>query len=265
MMNVPVRSTGYRFVARLLLIVLLACLAQGCKTQLYTNLSERDANTMLSALLHKGIAAERVVQKDGRLTVNVDQDRFAEAISVLEQAGLPEQTFATMGDIFKSNGLVSSPTQERAQLIYALSEELAHTVSQVDGVLSARVHVVLPDNDLLKRSIAPSSASVFIRYEDGLDINALIPQIKTLVANGISGLGYDGVSVIPIKAAARERNVATPTFSSFLGIWVLDSSQPRIAALLGLMLLAILALAGTLVYVLWSTRQPRHYPLTATS
>jgi type III secretion protein J len=246
-------------------MVLLACLVQGCKTPLYTNLSEREANTLLSALLHRGIAAERVVQKDGRLTVNVDEERFADAITVLEQAGLPEQTFATLGDVFKSNGLVSSPTQERAQLIYALSEELAHTVSQVDGVLSARVHVVLPDNDLLKRAIAPSSASVFIRYEDGLDINALIPQIKTLVANGISGLGYDGVSIIPIKAAARERSVDTPAFSSLLGIWVLDSSQSRAKAVLAALLLAILVLAGTLAYVLWSARQPRHYRLAPTA
>jgi type III secretion protein J len=265
MMNSLDRLTRAHLPARLLLIVLLACLVQGCKTQLYTNLSEREANSMLSALLHKGIAAERVVQKDGRLTVNVDEDRFAEAISVLEQAGLPEQTFATMGDIFKSNGLVSSPTQERAQLIYALSEELAHTVSEVDGVLSARVHVVLPDNDLLKRTIAPSSASVFIRYEEGLDINTLIPQIKTLVAKGISGLSYDGVSVIPIKAAARQQSTDTPAFSSILGVWVLDGSRSRAWLLLGSMLLAILALASALAYVLWSTRQPRHYRLAPTT
>jgi type III secretion protein J len=261
MMNLTPPTTLHRAARRLLAIVLLACLVQGCKTQLYTNLSEREANTMVAALLHQGIPAERVVQKDGRLTVNVAQERFAQAMAILEQAGLPEQTFASMGEVFKSNGLVSSPTQERAQLIYALSEELAHTVSQVDGVVSARVHVVLPDNDLLKRNITPSSASVFVRYEAGLDINALIPQIKTLVANGIAGLGYDGVSVIPVQAAAREQARQAPAFSSVMGIWVLDGSQTQAKVLFGVMLLSIVALAAALGYVLWQARQPRSYAL----
>jgi type III secretion protein J len=261
MMNALSALPMLRSTRRLLAIVLLACLVQGCKTQLYTNLDEREANTMVAALLHKGIPADRVVQKDGRLTVNVAQDRFAEAVSILEQAGLPEQTFASMGEVFKSNGLVSSPTQERAQLIYALSEELAHTVSQVDGVVSARVHVVLPDNDLLKRNITPSSASVFVRHEAGLDINALIPQIKTLVANGISGLGYDGVSVIPVQVAPRDAANQAPALASVAGIWVLESSETRAGLLLGLMLLTIVALAGALGYVLWLGRQPRSYAL----
>ena len=253
--------SALRLRGRLALVILLACLVQGCKTQLYTNLSEREANSMVAALLQQGIAADRVVQKDGRLTVNVAEERFADAITVLEQAGLPEQTFASMGEVFKSNGLVSSPTQERAQLIYALSEELAHTVSQVDGVVSARVHVVLPDNDLLKRTVAPSSASVFVRYEAGLDINALIPQIKTLVANGISGLGYDGVSVIPVQAAARAPAPETPRFSAVLGIWLLEASVSRAAWLLGTLLLAIIVLAGALGYTLWRGRQPHRYAL----
>jgi len=128
-------------------------------------------------------------------------------------------------------------------------------------VVSARVHVVLPDNDLLKRNITPSSASVFVRYKAGLDINALIPQIKTLVANGIAGLGYDGVSVIPVQAAAREQARQAPAFSSVMGIWVLDGSQTQAKVLFGVMLLSIVALAAALGYVLWQARQPRSYAL----
>src|SRR5690606_35222851 len=133
---------------RLLQVLLLMFLLQGCDSALYTNLSELEANKMLAALLGEGISAGRDLQGDGLITVTVPEDRFAEAVALLNEAGLPAQKFSSMGDVFKSNSLVASPVQERAQMIYALSEEISHTVSQIDGVLSARVHVVLPDNDL---------------------------------------------------------------------------------------------------------------------
>ncbi len=140
-----------RRVLRLLIVSALASLLQACDVDLYTNLGEREANAMLAVLLRDGIPASRKVQDNGQLKVMVDEKRFAQAMAVLDDAGLPGQSFSNMGEVFKGNGLVSSPVQERAQMVYALSEELSHTVSQIDGILSARVHVVLPDNDLLKR------------------------------------------------------------------------------------------------------------------
>src|SRR5207253_392127 len=84
---------------------------------------------------------------------------FADSIAILKEAGLPKQEFQTMGQVFKKDGLVSSPMQERAQMIFALSQELSRTVSEIDGVLSARVHLVLPENDPLRQQLVPSSAS----------------------------------------------------------------------------------------------------------
>jgi type III secretion protein J len=55
---------------------------------------------------------------------------------------------------------------------------------------------VLPDNDLLKREATPSSASVFVRYDDASQVASLVPQIKMLVANSVQGLSYDKVSVV---------------------------------------------------------------------
>src|SRR5207244_7341396 len=112
------------------------------------------------------------------------------ATNILKEAGLPKQEFQTMGQIFKKDGLVSSPMQERAQMIFALSQELSRTVSEIDGVLSARVHLVLPENDPLRQQLVPSSASVFIRHFANVAISDLILQIKTLVATGLAGLSY---------------------------------------------------------------------------
>ncbi|NWD00223.1 type III secretion inner membrane ring lipoprotein SctJ [Pseudomonas sp. P7779] len=241
---------------RLLLIGVLASLLQACDMDLYTNLSERDANAMVAVLLRDGIPATRKVQDNGQLKVVVDEQRFAEAMTLLDNAGLPQQSFSNMGEVFKGNGLVSSPVQERAQMIYALSEELSHSVSQIDGIVSARVHVVLPDNDLLKRVISPSSASVLVRYDPGTDINTLIPQIKTLVANGISGLSYDGVSVTAIKAAVSiSQNPTQPRLARFMGLWLLEDNLNQARLLFGGLLLLALGAGGVLARQQWARRQ----------
>jgi type III secretion protein J len=185
-----------RFVALCLCAVTLSA----CKVDLYTNLDQRQANEMVAILLQHGISAERANGKNGQTSVTVEESRFADAIDILNARGLPKQEFATLGDVFKKDGLISSPVQERAQMIFALSQELSRTVSDIDGVVSARVHLVLPENDPLRQQLLPSSASVFIRHRPGMPVAELVPQVKMLVANGVAGLSYDKVSVILVPA-----------------------------------------------------------------
>ncbi|OLO05851.1 MULTISPECIES: type III secretion inner membrane ring lipoprotein SctJ [Salinicola] len=248
-------------------LVLMALLLQACDTDLYTRLDEREANVIVATLARNGIPASRQAEDEGRMKVTVDEDRFAEAVDVLDRAGLPERKFANLGEVFQGNGLVSSPVQERAQMIYALSQELSHTVSQIDGVLSARVHVVLPDNDLLQQNSTPSSASVFVRYIPSLDIDPLIPQIKTLVANGISGLSYDKVSVVPVVSNLPEetRSAPQPVMSSFLGIAMPAASVASAGWLFGLLIMAVVILSGAVGWLIWRQRRQRPYALVTPS
>ncbi|MET4691477.1 type III secretion system inner membrane ring lipoprotein SctJ [Sinorhizobium fredii] len=244
-------------------LALIVVTLQACSVDLYTNLDEREANEMVATLLSKGIAAGRVVQKDGKLTVTVDEDQFSEAVTALNMAGLPKEKFATLGTVFQQEGLVASPVQERAQMIYALSEELSRTVSEIDGVLSARVHVVLPDNDPLQRNAIPASASVFIRHEADLDVNPLIPRIKTLVANSISGLTYEKVSVVPVASQRASEPVAGAELTSFLGLWMLPASVAKARLIFGCLLGCLIAAIGCLGYLAWrkQSRRRKVYPL----
>ncbi|GGB05713.1 EscJ/YscJ/HrcJ family type III secretion inner membrane ring protein [Brucella endophytica] len=242
-------------------VLLLAPILSGCQDDLYTNLPEREANSMVATLQRNGIPASRVLQEDGRMKVVVDSGRFAEAVAILDDAGLPKQEFASMGEVFKQEGLVASPTQERAKMLYALSEELSRTVSEIDGVLSARIHIVLPGNDPLKRESSPSSASVFIRHEAGLKIDPLIPQIKTLVANGIAGLAYEKVSVVAVAAPAAKPASAAQPMVSFLGLWMLESSVSRAMWMLGGLATLAVALGALLFAVIWRQRGKRTYQL----
>jgi type III secretion protein J len=183
--------------------VTCAITVASCKSDLYTNLDQQHANQIVATLRQHGIPADRVAGKGDRISISVDESRFAEAVQVLNDNGLPKAEFATLGEVFKRDGLVSSPVQERAQMIFALSQELSRTVSEIDGVLSARVHLVLPENDPLRQQLIPSSASVFIRHRASVAVNDLVPQVKMLVANGVAGLAYEKVSVILVPVAER--------------------------------------------------------------
>ncbi len=245
------------------LALLAALLLSACDTELYNNLDQRQANEIVATLQQHGIPAQRMVVKGGQYTVVVDKARFADSIAILNEAGLPKQEFQTMGQVFKKDGLVSSPLQERAQMIFALSQELSKTVSEIDGVLSARVHLVLPENDPLRQQLVPSSASVFIRHRSDAPVASLVPQVKMLVANGVAGLSYDKVSVvlIPVDAQAPSRRQDLEMVS-FFGVWMQrDNLAQAMWMFFGLVALVVV-LAGGLGFVLYR-RSRRVYALTS--
>jgi type III secretion protein J len=210
---------------------------------------------MVGTLQQRGIPAQRVAVKGGQYTVVVDKGRFAESIAILKEAGLPKQEFQNMGQIFKKDGLVSSPMQERAQMIFALSQELSRTVSEIDGVLSARVHLVLPENDPLRQQLVPSSASVFIRHRGNMPVGNLVPQVKMLVANGVAGLSYDKVSVVLVPVDSQKASQGPDMeMVSFFGVWMQrDNLAQAMWMFFGLVALVVL-LAGALGFVFFRQR-----------
>jgi type III secretion protein J len=265
----PRRSTllnrcGVR--CRVALIVMGMLVLQACSVELYSNLNQRQANEIVATLMRHGIPAQREAGKDGKMTVSVQKDRFAEAMAILDESGLPKQEFQTLGEVFKRDGLVSSPVEERATMIYGLSQELSQTISDIDGVLSARVHLVLPENDPLRQRLVPSSASVFIRHRASVPMDELIPQVKMLVSKGIAGLTYDNVSVtlIPVAATAPVQGTGEAGFTTFFGLWLHPDSLAAAMWLFYGMAAVILALAARLAYV-QRYRRPGVYALDASA
>ena len=87
------------------------------------------------------------------------------------------------------------PSEERIRFMDALAQDLSRTITAIDGVVDARVHVVLPDNDPFSKKNLPSSAAVAIRARWDADLSNVIPSIKSLVKNAIEGLQYEKISV----------------------------------------------------------------------
>jgi type III secretion protein J len=229
---------------------LLCLLLAGCKVDLYTKQNECDANQMISALLERGLDAEKKTPDAGKSwSVQVEREEVARALLVLHAAGLPQGRRASLGDLFKKEGLISTPTEERVRFIHGVTQELAATVEQIDGVVVARVHVVLPNNDPLAATAKPSSASVFVKYRPEANVAALTPAIKNLVARSVEGLSYDNVSVTMVAGdilASPPPGAAASKAGSGNGLIV--------AIVLGVLLL----IAGPVGYVLW--RRPAWLP-----
>jgi len=244
--------------ARTLVAVCALLLLAGCKTQLNSGLSEREANEEVALLLRHDIPASRETDaKTGSLTVFVEKSMFADAVDVLRAHGLPRQHFDTIADVFKGNGLVVSPIEKRARMVYALGEELSRTISDIDGVLTARVHIVMPDNDPLSRDTVPSAASVFVAYKPGTDVGGLVPQIKMLVANGVAGLSYDKVSVVMRAAAGEAPGAATaepPPLREVGGFWVFEGDARALQLVLAGAAGMAAVLLGLLTWVAWRWR-----------
>jgi len=178
------------------IMVALALLLAGCgHADLYSKLTEAQANDMIAVLQSAGIAANKQDGGETGWTVSAAPGDFSRAIGVLRSQGLPREDFSSLGTVFKKEGFVSSPTEERARLNYGMSQELAHTISDIDGVVQARVHLALPQSDPMSDVKQPASASVFIKYRPGANVDAQVGKVKALVVNSIEGLKYDNVSV----------------------------------------------------------------------
>ena len=191
-------------------IVLAASLfLVGCKTELYSDLKEREVNEMISVLAVNGIDASRSSDGKGSFGISVDRGDFSLAIAKLSEKGLPREQFGSLGKIFNSEKLVSTPFEERARFMHALNEELSNSISRINGVVSARVHLMVPEDSPFEDNKTPPRASVFIYQEAGQDLRPQIPTIKNLIVNSLDNLEYSFVEV----ALFEDNTSATATTS----------------------------------------------------
>ena len=193
----------------MLMAVALSCAAlAGCdkEVQIHSGLVERQANLVMAALLENGIGAHKVAGDENTWNVTIGEGDFARASGILERRGLPQRDFNGVGETFKKTGMISSPTEERIRFMDALAQDLSRTISGIDGVIDARVHLVLPENDPFAKNILPSSAAVAIRSRWDADIRDLVPSIKALVQNAIEGLKYEKISVTIFRDSAPKES-----------------------------------------------------------
>ncbi len=229
-------------------ILSLTVFMAGCKESLYSQLSEQEANEVYTALARVGVPATKVAVGKTHWGIQVDAQDIPRAVEALDRVGLPRARFSNLGEMFKREGIVSTPNEERVRFLYGVSQELSQTLSTIDGVVAARVHIVIPQNDPLAENVKPSSASVFIKHRADVDLQPLLASIRSLVLRSVEGLSHDTVYVSMFPAEPPLAARGEPVFAPVLGLSVPRGIATWLTPLLWIVLIGAPLLLAWMFY-----------------
>ncbi len=175
-------------------------------SMLYGNLGQQDAAQIAQALDTNGIP----YKLEGSGTIIVPADRVHDARLKLAGQGLPEGDggFAVMS---KDPGFGVSQFMEGARYQHALETELARTITNLQAIEGARVHLALPRQSAFVRDRRKPSASVFLQMKPGRRLESeQVTAIVNLVASSIPELESQQVTVVDQQG----RLLSSPAASS---------------------------------------------------
>ncbi len=237
-------AAAARFVVLALLGLALLALA-GCAVPVAAGLEETDANRVVVALDQAGIDASKEADPtvEGRFRVTVPRDDAARALATMSDEQLPRTRSRGLLDAADRGQLVPSQAAEQAQLVAGLAGELERTLGNVEGVLSARVHLNLPPRDMLRDGPpAKSSASVLVEHR-GTTPPLAAESVQRLVAGGAPSLAANDVVVVFVPHVSRPGGGGSDV--GHVGpIAVARSSMTTLKIALASLVLLVLALAA---------------------
>jgi flagellar M-ring protein FliF len=161
---------------------------------LYGNLSDSDASSVVQALQ---TAAIEYKLDSASGAIMVPAERVHDARLQLAGQGLPQGKNASVDLMSRDPGFGVSQFMENARYQYALEGELARTISSLQAVEAARIHLALPQQSAFVRDRRPASASVLLQLRPGNRLQAeQVSAIVHLVASSIPELDSDNVTVV---------------------------------------------------------------------
>jgi flagellar M-ring protein FliF len=163
---------------------------------LYSNLDLKEASSITQALDQAGIKYE--AKGDGS-TIMVPRDKVASTRLLLSGKGLP--TSGSVGyEIFdNAPALGQTDFVQNLNRQRALEGELARTIRSLQGVTTARVHLVLPRRQLFEDEAEQPSASVVIGVGGREPSSEEVRAIRNLIAGATPNLKPERVTVVDDK------------------------------------------------------------------
>ncbi|NRB02710.1 MAG: flagellar M-ring protein FliF [Rhodobacteraceae bacterium] len=161
---------------------------------LFTNLSTGSANSVQTTLSSAGINA--AISEDGS-GVSVPREDLARARMVVAEAGGPVDGEPGWELFDDQSGLAMNSFLQRVNRLRAMEGELARSIKTLDGIQSARVHLVLPEREPFSTEIPAPRASVILRPNSGRAVTKKQAiAVRNLVASAVSELEVGRVTVL---------------------------------------------------------------------
>ncbi|TSC32152.1 flagellar M-ring protein FliF [Corallococcus sp. Z5C101001] len=233
------------------LFFLLLLGTPACRERIQHGLDERQANELQTVLVERGLDARKVPEPGKKPTwaIEVADAQSSDAVRILAELGLPRAAVETGCDVFGGSGLVRSPLEEQVCRVRGMERELEKTLQTVDGVLLARVHLVVPPPPRPGQAPMPSKASAMLRAVPGgaERVRKSADTLRELIAGGVEGLSPEAVSLRVDEVTTR---VAAPSPQG-------GAVPFRMRVLLALLGVLVTGLSGALVWVMLRWRQDR--------
>lgn len=164
---------------------------------LFTEVSHLDAMEISNILTQEGIQY-KIDTSNG--AVLVEASRIHDARLKLAAAGLPASPGVGYELLDQESKLGTSQFMERARYHRSIEGELAKTISNINTVRNARVHLAIPKRSVFVGDSRLPSASVFVDLYPGQTLEKYrVAAIVHMVASSIPELSSKRVTVIDQK------------------------------------------------------------------
>jgi flagellar M-ring protein FliF len=168
--------------------------AQGPMGLLYSGLDLAEAGRIGQKLDELKVPYQ--AQGDGSVLL-VPRDQVAHVRMELAAGGLPNQSGTGYELLDQQSPMNMTSFMQRVQRTRAMEGELARTIVALDGVRTARVHIVMPERDTFARDAASPTASIAVVMNGPMRLSpSQAAAIRLLVAGAVPGLQREAVSVL---------------------------------------------------------------------
>ncbi|WP_338806823.1 EscJ/YscJ/HrcJ family type III secretion inner membrane ring protein [Pseudomonas chlororaphis] len=193
-------------------LALLCFLLAGCRQpNLLEGLDQQQVNQVISVLQRNNIAATKVDNGKAGYSVNIAQADFSAAVDLLTLYSLPGKPRVEIAQMFPADSLVASPRAEKARLYSALEQRLEQSLTTLEGVVSARVHVSYDlESGESGRKAAPIHVSALVVRERDSDNQLMTTDIKRFLKNSFSSMDYEHISVVISKRTEIQHASPSP-------------------------------------------------------
>jgi len=180
---------------------------------LFTNLSAEDAGEIVKKL--KDSKTPYQITPDGK-GVMVPAEKVHEMRMSLASEGLP-QGGGIGFEIFDRKNFGMTEFVQKLNYQRALQGELSRTISQINGVEQARIHLVIPEKSLFKENEKPATASIVLKMKSNRTLrDNEVQGVVHLVASSIEGMNPDHVTVLDSRGKILSKGNGTSDAASKL-------------------------------------------------
>lgn len=158
---------------------------------LFSGLASEDAGTIITKLKE-----ENVPYKVTGNSIEVPSNQVYDLRLRMAGQGLPES--GNIGyELMDKSGFSQTEFSQKVNLKRALEGELARTISQIDEVKNARVHIVVPESKLFSEDQKETTASILLKLKQGTGLDeSQVDGVVNLVSKSVEGLKSRDVVVV---------------------------------------------------------------------